>query len=175
MDELRHRELAGIYFLLGQISKWEAEGSLAASEVARLRQRYQSRRDLLKRDLVLGRGPERTETPEPAATEHTEITKGQAAESTETPESADVIEITETTRPPRDVRSLVRAISVREEPATPTPPAKPEPVRVPEPAREPLTIGGLLPNLFTERNVRWMLNLGIFIVAVGLVVLVHTQ
>ncbi len=139
MDENRHRELAGVFYLLGQLTRWEQESLVSPMTLRDLRVRYQRRRDDLKASL------QSTVASQP---------------SVESP------------------KPTVEAPVARVEPAPPSKPLprlRPMPVVVPEAPAAPVTFSGLMRNLFTERNVRWMLNIGIFIVAVGLIVFIQTQ
>ncbi|MBI2930192.1 MAG: hypothetical protein HYY16_00955 [Planctomycetes bacterium] len=123
--EAKHRELMGVRYLLGQITRWEQEGALASEKITELRARYEARREGLMDEL--------RETP------------------------------------PAPV------------PARPPPPPPPPQPRPPEKAPTPPLVRPLPPprdvvrNLFSERNIRWLLSIGIGIFCVALAIYVRTQ
>ena len=158
MNEDKHRELAGVYYLLGQMGRWQAERSVAAPVIHDLRGRYQEKREAIKSELM--------QRPAPAAARDVrELARKlhlQAAPEIETGALCCV-------KCGKELRhGVAECDCVRPET---TPPPRPPPA----PVAEPVTLRDVVKNLFTERNVRWMLNLGIFIVAVGLIVFIHTQ
>lgn len=135
LDEPRHREYAGIVYLLGQLGKWEECGRLPGEAIAALRTDYAGRRDGLKEAL----------------------------------------------RPP--ARPPVVIVPPQEPPALPPPAPKPIVPPPPRPEPRPLPAAVVRPvrppfswkELLTERNIRWILNLGILIFSVALVVFIHTR
>jgi len=128
LEELSHRELWSVAYLLGQLSKWADQKRLPEDALAPLRAEYEAKRDALKAGLL----------PLAPATRPAVVVP-----------------------PPRP--AAVRSV------APPAPPrAAPSRPRPPRPAFS-------WKNLFTERNVRWVLNLGIFIFSVALTVFIHSQ
>jgi hypothetical protein len=127
LSELDHRELWGVAYLLGQVTRWEEQGRLPKEALAGIRAEYEAKRDALRAEL-------RPPRPAPAA--------ALAPPSRPAPPAP---------REPRPVSS-------------PPPPA-------PRPPRPPFS----WKNLCTEGNVRWVLNLGIFIFSVALTVFIHSQ
>jgi hypothetical protein len=145
LEAAKHRELSGITYLLGEVGKWENERRIGPVPLAVLRQEYGERRDALKRDLLPAKPP---------------------------PKPAEPVE--RAVPPPEPVRKTSHSgFPIPAEPVRPVAPARaaPPPPRPPAPPRPPFAWR----NLCTERNIRWVLNLGIFIFSVALAVFIHTQ
>ncbi len=154
LEEPKHRELWGVTYLLGQVGKWDEERRLGPEIVAALRDDYGRRRDALKADLLPAR---RESTP-------TALAGRVAAAILSERKVAEVRKVFEAA-PPLPAEPMRPVAPVRPEPR-PAPRAEP-----PAPPRPPFS----WKNLYTERNIRWVLNLGIFIFSVALAVFIHTQ
>ena len=151
LEERLHQQVWGIYYLLGQIGKWEQSRRFPAASLTELRSEYVLQRDTLKEDLL----PPvvRIIEDEPAADPPPPLPEEKPA-----PPPPPVPK----KKPIEKLEAAVKKAAVA--------PHEPAPVAV-RPPKPPFSFK----NLFTERNIRWILNLGIFIFSVGLAVFIHTQ
>ncbi len=153
-DEAAHRTLAGVRYLLGQLTRWEQEAALPPGCLRQLRERYEGKRESLKRQL--------TEAPN----HESRITnRGTVRPAPPTPPSFAV--------PPRTVM-LEKAAESKPPPRSRAvemfaPPPLPRPA-VPSP-----TLRDTLRNLFSEKNLPWLLSIGIGMFCVGLFVFIKQQ
>ncbi len=149
LQESVHRTLFGVRFVLAQISKWEEQGKILPTKAVELRQEYFAQRDALIQRLKPV--PVATRAPVPVPTGADEGIKILST----SPEPVEILdaEIVEPP-PPRPVR-----------PPVPVRPRPEPPVRKQFAWRD----------LFTERNIRWILNLGIFTFSVALALFIHSQ
>ena len=63
LDETPAQELRSVIYLLSELANWEAQGLINVEEAARLRRRYESRREELRTRIVSGVGPTETFAP----------------------------------------------------------------------------------------------------------------
>ena len=145
LDEEAHREMFSISYLLRQVTTWESGKRMDPETLQGLRREYSSARETLRESL-------REPTP-PAV--HVE---------------------------PPPLPPVVKEEIIIPKPKPPAPVCKISKPVIPKPSPKPVVVKPSEPappfewkNLLTEQNIRWILNLGIFIFSIALAVFIQTQ